>query len=60
MSSVAIIVPPSLNVAFHIDPFLGAAGSDADDGMAPGLSRVRITGSCFMAGVRVHVRGLSR
>ncbi|MDB4889035.1 MAG: hypothetical protein JWL61_890 [Gemmatimonadetes bacterium] len=60
MSSVSIIVPPGLSVGFHIDPFLGAAGSDADDSMVPGLSHVSITGSCFMAEVRVRVRALGR
>ncbi len=60
MSSVSIIVPPGLNVGFHIDPFLGAAGSDADDSMVPGLSHLSVTGSCFMAEVRVRVRALGR
>jgi hypothetical protein len=60
MSSVAIIVPPGLSVAFHIDPFLGAAGSDADDSMLSGQSHVSVTGSCFMAEVRVRVRALGR
>jgi hypothetical protein len=60
MSSVQIIVPPGLSVGFHIDPFLGAAGSDADDSMLPGMSHVSITGSCFMAEVRVRVRSLGR
>ncbi|MEO8337029.1 MAG: DUF1707 domain-containing protein [bacterium] len=60
MSSVAIIVPPGMNVGFHIDPFLGAAGSDADDNLLPGMSHVSVTGSCFMAEVRVRVRALGR
>jgi len=60
MSSVQIIVPPGLSVGFHIDPFLGAAGSDADDSMLPGMAHVSITGSCFMAEVRVRVRPLGR
>jgi hypothetical protein len=60
MSSVQIIVPPGLNVGFHVNPFLGAAGSDADDSMVPGLSHVSVSGSCFMAEVRVRVRGLGR
>jgi hypothetical protein len=60
MSSVSIIVPPGLSVAFHIDPFLGAAGSAADDSMHPGQSHVSVTGSCFMAEVRVRVRALGR
>ena len=60
MSSVSIIVPPGLSVGFHIDPFLGAAGSDADDSMMPGASHVSITGSCFMAEVRVRIRALGR
>ncbi|MEO8336139.1 MAG: DUF1707 domain-containing protein [bacterium] len=60
MSSVAIIVPPGLNVGFHIDPFMGAAGSDADDSLDPTMSYVSITGSCIMAEVRVRVRGLGR
>jgi hypothetical protein len=62
MSSVSIIVPPGLNVAFDIDPFLGAAGSDADDYMVQprSLSSVSISGSAVMAEVRVRVRAVGR
>lgn len=60
MASVAIIVPPGLNVAFHIDPFMGAAGSDAEDGMVPGASHVTVHGSAIMSEVRVRVRALGR
>jgi hypothetical protein len=62
MSSVSIIVPPGLVVAFNIDPFLGAAGSDAADGGMSSLSRphVSVFGSALMAEVRVRVRALGR
>jgi hypothetical protein len=60
MASVAIIVPPGLDVAFNVNPFMGAAGSDADDGMLPGVSHVHVHGSAFMAEVRVRVRALGR
>jgi hypothetical protein len=59
MASVSIIVPPGLNVAFHVNPFMGAAGSDADDVMM-GNSHVHVHGSAIMAEVRVRVRALGR
>ncbi len=60
MASVSIIVPPGVQVAFHIDPFMGAAGSDADDSFAPGTSHVSVHGSAIMADVRVRVKALGR
>jgi hypothetical protein len=62
MSSVSIIVPPGLVVAFNIDPFMGNAGSDAHDGSLStnGLAHVNVHGRAIMAEVRVRVRGLGR
>jgi len=60
MASVAIIIPPGLDIAFHVNPFMGAAGSDADDGMVSGAPQVHVYGSAIMAEVRVKVRALGR
>jgi hypothetical protein len=62
MSSVSIIVPPGLIVAFNIDPFMGNAGSDADDRslLGHGQPHLNVFGSAIMAEVRVRVRGLTR
>lgn len=62
MSSVSIIVPPGLVVAFNIDPFMGNARSDADDVSlgGDGLAHVHVHGSAIMAEVRVRVRAFGR
>jgi len=62
MSSVSIIVHPGMSVAFNVDPFLGAAGSDANDVTISGVSlpHVNVFGRAFMAEVRVRVRALGR
>ena len=62
MSSVSIIVPPGLVVAFNIDPFMGNARSDADDMSlgGGGLAHVHVHGSAIMAEVRVRVRAFGR
>jgi len=60
MSSVSLIVPPGLVVDFNVDALLGAAGSDAEDGMIGDRGRVEIHGTAFMSEVRVRVRTLAR
>lgn len=60
MSNVSLIVPPGLDVDFHIDPIMGAAGSDADGGVFGAGPHVHIYGSAIMSEVRVRVRALDR
>jgi Cell wall-active antibiotics response 4TMS YvqF len=61
MANVQLIVPPGLIVNFNINPILGSARSDADDGSHAGRqSHVDVHGSAIMAEVRVRVRQLGR
>ena len=61
MSSVAIIVAPGTLVDFDVNPFMGAAGSGADDFFRdPSAAHIRVRGQAIMAEVRVKVRGLGR
>lgn len=62
MASVSLIAPPGLVVDFNVDPILGSAGSDADDGLLSGIggAHVVVHGNAIMADVRVRVRPLGR
>jgi len=60
MSSVSIIVPPGMAVAFHVDPILGAAGSSAEGGLSESAAHVHVDGSAIMSEVRVRVRQFGR
>jgi hypothetical protein len=57
MAAVHIIVPPGLPVEFDVSPIMGAARNESTRyAAAPGAPVVRVTGSAFMAEVRVRVR----
>ena len=61
MSSVAILVAPGTLVDFVVNPFMGAAGSGADDFFRdPSSAHIRVRGQAIMAEVRVKVRRLGR
>lgn len=59
MANVSIIVPPGMLVEFAVDPFMGSAGSEADDGpgYSEGGAHVQVKGTAFMSEVKVRVRG---
>jgi len=57
MASVLVLVPPGLPVEFDVSPFMGTARNDSSRMPAAfGAPVVRVTGSAFMAEVRVRVR----
>lgn len=59
MAAVVIIVAPGTMVDFNVDPFMGAAGSAADDFFRdPASAHFRVTGKAIMSEVRVKVRRL--
>lgn len=58
MSSVSLIIPPGMMVEFRVDPFMGSARSEADNGQryADGAAHVHVHGTAVMSDVKVRVR----
>ena len=62
MANVTIVAPPGLVVDFDVSPVMGSTRNDASGVPLTGyrMPHVRVTGSAFMAEVRVRVRELGR
>ncbi|MDB4885884.1 MAG: hypothetical protein JWN79_1322 [Gemmatimonadetes bacterium] len=57
MANVRIIVPPEVVVECGVSPFMGAVRNEAEASGWPdyGAPRLRVTGTCVMAEVRIDV-----